>query len=142
MTTASDLGTQPAIVLDTNVLISAALFRQSASTDAVEKALNQFTPVFTLVTWDELASVIMRSKLDRYLTPEARHLYLAKLASMARVVEARSTVNDCRDPKDNKFLAIALDAQAAFIVTGDSDLLVLHPYADITLCTPAAFLNG
>ncbi len=142
MTTASDPGTPPAIVLDTNVLISAALFRESASTDAVEKALDHYTPVFTLATWDELASVIMHSKLDRYLTPEARHLYLAKLASVARIVAARSTVNDCRDPKDNKFLALAMDAQAAFLVTGDKDLMVLHPYGSITVCTPAAFLNG
>lgn len=84
----------------------------------------------------------MRSKLDRYLTPEARHLYLAKLASMAQVVQARTCVNDCRDPKDNKFLALAVDAHAPLIVNGDAELLVLPLYGQIHICTPALFLGA
>lgn len=83
------------IVLDTNVLISAALFPQSVSAGVLEKAFDDYQPVFTLATWAELANVIMRNKLDRYLTPAARHLYLAKLASMVQVV-AVQTGNGCR----------------------------------------------
>jgi len=128
------------IILDTNVLVSAVLFGQSTSADVLEEALDHYVPVFTLATWHELTQVLMREKLNRYLTQEARHLFLAKLASMVDVVESRSVVNDCRDPKDNKFLALAVDAKAACIVTGDNDLLVLHPYRGIAVCTPAEFL--
>ena len=88
-----------------------------------------------------MAEVIMREKLNRYLTQEARHLFLAKLASMLDVVEPRSVVNDCRDPKDNKFLALAIDAKAVCIVTGDNDLLALHLYRGITVCTSSEFLS-
>ncbi len=128
------------IILDTNVLVSAALFGQSVSADVLEEALDHYVPVFTLATWHELAEVIMREKLKRYLTQEARHLFLAKLASMIGVVESRSVVHDCRDLKDNKFLALAIDARAVCIVTGDADLLALDPYRGITVCTPAEFL--
>ena len=128
------------IILDTNVLISAALFSQSVPADLLEGALDHYVPVFTLAIWNELAQVIMREKLNHYLTQEARHLFLAKLASMIDVVESRSAVNNCRDPKDNKFLALAIDAKAVCIVTGDSDLLALHLYRSITVCTPAEFL--
>ena len=131
---------KPRIILDTNVLISAALFHRSVSADALEKALDQFELVFTLATWDELAAVIMREKICRYLTPQAQHLYLAKLASMVEVIESHTQVTDCRDPKDNKFLALAIDAQAVGIVTGDKDLLALHPYRSLSICTPADFL--
>lgn len=37
----------------------------------------------------------------------------------------KSTVNICRDPKDNFLLALAKDGKASHLITGDSDLLVL-----------------
>ena len=57
------------------------------------------------------------------------------------LIQSHTTVTDCRDPKDNKFLALAIDAGAKTIVTGDKDLLVMHPYQGITICTPAEFLS-
>jgi uncharacterized protein len=51
-------------------------------------------------------------------------------------------VTDCRDPKDNKFLALALDANAQTIVTGHQDLLVMHPYSGVAICTPVQFLDA
>jgi len=46
----------------------------------------------------------------------------------------------CRDPKDNKFLELAVAGEATHIVTGDSDLLVLNPFRDIAVLTPSEFL--
>ena len=47
----------------------------------------------------------------------------------------------CRDPKDNQFLELAVNGQADFIVTGDEDLLVLHPFRAIPILTPRDFLH-
>ena len=47
----------------------------------------------------------------------------------------------CRDAKDAKFLALALDCQAVTLVSSDADLLVLHPWHEIPILTPAAFLT-
>ena len=46
-----------------------------------------------------------------------------------------------RDPKDNKFLSLAIDANAITIVTGDDDLKVLHPYKGIAIQSPADFIR-
>ena len=52
------------------------------------------------------------------------------------------TVAAGRDPKDNKYLALAHEAQGACIVTGDKDLLVLNPYRGIPILTPRQFLDA
>jgi uncharacterized protein len=46
----------------------------------------------------------------------------------------------CRDPKDDKYLELARAAGAAFIVSGDDDLLVLHPWRGVSILSPAAYL--
>jgi predicted nucleic acid-binding protein len=51
-----------------------------------------------------------------------------------------ATNNACRDAKDAKFLALALNCGAAALVSSDADLLVLHPWHGIPILTPAAFL--
>jgi predicted nucleic acid-binding protein len=63
------------------------------------------------------------------------------LAQQAQQVSAVEVVRECRDPKDDKFLELALSAQASCLVTGDQDLLVLHPFRGIPILTPAAFLE-
>ena len=54
----------------------------------------------------------------------------------------KKQVNVCRDPKDNHILALAHEADANFIVTGDKDLLVLENYKETKIVTPADFLTG
>lgn len=50
-------------------------------------------------------------------------------------------IRACRDPKDDKFLELAIDGRADAIVTGDQDLLVLHPFRGIAVLTPAEYLE-
>jgi hypothetical protein len=52
-----------------------------------------------------------------------------------------SEIDDCPDPADNRFLALALDVSARVIVTGDRDLLALHPWRGVEILTPAEFLG-
>lgn len=49
-------------------------------------------------------------------------------------------IEECRDPKDNKILEVAVEGKADVIVTGDKDLLVLHPFRGIPIIGPAEFL--
>ena len=55
-------------------------------------------------------------------------------------IEPTEIITDCRDPKDNKFLELAVASDAQFIVTGDIDLLVLNPYRGITILKSGDFL--
>ena len=131
----------PAIVLDTNLLVSAALLPESTSGQALTRAVLTHELAFSDATWGELHDVLHRPRFDRYF-PRAgqRSAYLHALARAARWHDVISVVTDCRDPRDNKFLALALDARAAAIVSGDKDLLCLHPWRGIAIIQPSELL--
>jgi uncharacterized protein len=67
---------------------------------------------------------------------------LTALVREAELVNVAETVTDCRDPRDNKFLELAVSGRATHIVTGDSDLLVLHPFRGIIVVSPSAFVTS
>lgn len=50
-------------------------------------------------------------------------------------------VPDCRDPKDDKYLELALSTGAETIVSSDSDLLVLDPWRNIRILSPGEYLT-
>ncbi len=57
-------------------------------------------------------------------------------------IEPIEKISICRDPKDNMYLEIAIAGKADLIITGDSDLLVLHPFCNIPVITPKMFLDN
>ncbi len=89
----------------------------------------------------EIAEVLARPKFAGVLTDDRRHEILELLSAAAVWVEPREVVRDCRDPKDNRYLELALAAGATAILSGDSDLLVLHPWRGVRILRPAAFLG-
>ncbi len=66
---------------------------------------------------------------------------LEDFKSITRLVKPKIVVNACRDPKDNKFLELALASKANFIITGDQDLLVLNPFKNIPILQAVDFLK-
>jgi putative PIN family toxin of toxin-antitoxin system len=129
------------VVVDTNVLLSRLLLGGSVSGQAMDKALEQAEVVVSEATMEELADVLSRKKWDRYISVEDRQEFIRRLLQVADMVPVLSEIDDCRDAKDNRFLALALDADAGYIITGDSDLLVLHPWRGIQVITPGDFLQ-
>jgi putative PIN family toxin of toxin-antitoxin system len=84
----------------------------------------------------------MREKFDRYISRATRTAFLEDLQNSAIFVPTsalHSTVEDCRDPDDNKFLELAVAVDAKAIITGDEDLLALDPWRGIRILRPAAF---
>ena len=58
------------------------------------------------------------------------------------VVDVKERVDGvCRDPYDDMFLAAAVNARAAWIVTGDRDLLAVERYGEVKIVTPQEFLE-
>jgi len=68
-------------------------------------------------------------------------LVINLVATKLRIFSPTEIITDCRDPKDNKFLELAVEANASCIVTGDKDLLVLDPFRGIPILTAADFLK-
>ncbi|WP_292697406.1 putative toxin-antitoxin system toxin component, PIN family [Nostoc sp. NMS2] len=127
-------------VFDTNVLISAFLFSQSKPRQALEQATVIGVIVLSNTVLSELEEVLYRPKFDRYLTKERRQEFLENLTENAQFIDVTEQIDECRDPKDNKYLELALSSQAECIVTGDDDLLVLNPWRGIEILTVQEFL--
>lgn len=128
-------------VLDTNTLVSAALMATSTPCQAFDAALSRGELLTSESCLAELNQVLHRPKFVRYLTPFEADLFINQYSLKATVVTVSSSITDCRDLKDNKFLELAIDGAANFIITGDQDLLVLHPYQAVSIVTPFDFLN-
>lgn len=129
------------IVIDTNTLISSILIANSVPDRASQKARDIGILLFSDRTFEELQQVITRQKFDRYVSIAIRVEFLARLWGESEHIETIEAIADCRDPKDNKFLEVAVNGNADYILTGDRDLLVLNPFRDIPIVSPANFLN-
>ena len=128
-------------VFDTNTFISAALIEGSVNDLALDKAFKTGKVIVSEATFAELTEVLFRKKFDKYLTDERRLQILQKLERDMVICEVNITLSDCSDPKDNKFLELAVAANAFCIVTGDKDLLVMHPFRNIAILSSADFLK-
>ncbi|WIM09137.1 putative toxin-antitoxin system toxin component, PIN family [Enhydrobacter sp.] len=88
----------------------------------------------------EIAAVLGRSKFARALSAERRQRFLDALRSTAIWFEPSVRIAECRDPKDNMYLELALAAGAGIIVSSDSDLQILNPWRGVQILGPAAYL--
>ena len=135
------MATKPRFVFDTNAIVSAALLRQSVTRQALDKALEEGEVLVSRATVEELNDVLRREAFERYVSEEERIQFLTALVREAILIDVTETMTECRDPKDNKFLELAVAGTASCIVSGDDDLLVLHPFRGIPVLTPRTFLE-
>lgn len=128
-------------VFDTNALVSALLFTNSKPGQAFRHALKHGRVLLSSSTIEELADVLQRTKFERYVTATEREEFLAAFVERALFAEPTEVIRACRDAKDNKFLELAVSGSASYIISGDEDLLALHPFRNIAIVTPTDFLR-
>lgn len=128
-------------VFDTNVLISAFLFKFSNPRIALEIAFANGKLTASLETYNEFKEVFLRSKFDKYISIEERLLSIEDFQQRILLSGISETITTCRDPKDNKYLELAVSANASCIITGDNDLLMLHPFRDIPILNAVDFIG-
>lgn len=90
--------------------------------------------------------MLHRDRLSRYVDAVTRDRFLSMYKASVEWVEVSQSYltahePQCRDPRDNVFLALAQAANADIIVSSDQDLLALHPWRGIPILTPAQFLS-
>lgn len=95
----------------------------------------------SITTIEEIHRVIGRKKFDKYVTEQERLDFVNELLGQIELVQVTHVVTVCRDAKDNKFLELALSGNATLIISGDLDLLVLHPFQSIPIITATEFLS-
>ncbi|MBD2691770.1 putative toxin-antitoxin system toxin component, PIN family [Anabaena catenula] len=131
------------IVIDTNVLLSAALSPDGTARKALDKAYKQFKIAQSEPTYEELKTRIYKPKFNKYISDKERQDFLEVVKKYSQFIEIKTQIDICRDPDDNKFLDLAKDANAEFLITGDQDLLSLKTLVEYQnqIITPRDFLN-
>ena len=131
-------------VVDTNILISAVI-KPLGTVGRVMHHLRQgdFTILYSTALLNELVDVLSRPRLStKYgITPADIRTVVALILLRGKSVAPTVQITACRDPRDDKFLEVAVAGAADLLVSGDNDLLVLNPFEDIPIVTPRAFLT-
>jgi putative PIN family toxin of toxin-antitoxin system len=128
------------LVLDTNVVLSGLLFPGSAPSLALLKA-QAATVLASDATLLELLEVMSRDRFDRYVDRDLRQRLVAEFVNACATVRIVSPIHVCRGPRDDKFLEAAVNGRADLLITGDQDLLGLHPFRGIPILAPAEYLE-
>jgi putative PIN family toxin of toxin-antitoxin system len=128
------------VVIDTGVVVSAVLLPRSVPRRAFDAAASRGQLLISEAVVLELDEVLRRAKFNKYVAESLRLEFLASLVQVAEVVEIASQITACRDPNDDKFLSLAVSGQATHIMSGDSDLLVVHPFRGIAIVSLQDFL--
>ena len=91
-------------------------------------------------TWAELAAVLARPQIGRLATAPLDDLVRGIERYTWHVPGELALSGACRDPKDDKFLACALEGQAHYLVCSDNDLLRMRSFRGVVIHNPGQFL--
>ena len=128
-------------VIDTNVFVTALLKEQTSQRVYQAFLDGLFILLFSPDTLAELLEVLSRTSLRVLLSePEVRQ-FLALIQRDGLIVHPTTSIQACRDPKDNMFLDCALAGEATYLATADKDLLVLNPFRSIRILRPSEFMR-
>lgn len=131
------------VVVDTGVLVSGLILPRGTIGNVLHALRDgRFVPIYSTPMMIEVINVLGRPKFQaKYQIQPNDIMELINLIRLrGELVIPKQMVTICRDPKDNKFLEAALAGEADSIVTGDDDLLVLHPFEGVDILRPAEFL--
>jgi putative PIN family toxin of toxin-antitoxin system len=130
-------------VVDTNVIVSAALSRGSAPDQILKSSeRHEFEIATSPALLRELETVIARPKIADRLgwSADERRGFVAGIRGRSIVVSPKRSLDIiATDPDDDRVLEAAVEAGADYIVSGDRDLLEVGEYEGIRIVTPARF---
>lgn len=129
------------IVIDTSVLISAALFPGSVPDQAVMFAFEHYDVATSNVMLDELKASLEKPKHQQYASIEMRLRYYDIFKANTRAITVTESITACRDPKDDMVLELAVAAGSPIIVSGDKDLLTMSRFRGTEILSPRQFLT-
>lgn len=129
------------IVIDTNVFVS-MLIRPGHMSDAIIEKIDRGAVVlYSAETLSELIEVLGRGKFAKYTTKDDIAAFVRWFADVGELVTVTREVQASLDPKDDKFLSLALSGGADAIISGDKKhLLSLGLFEGISILSPADFI--
>ena len=131
-------------VIDTNILVR-AIIKPTGTVGPIITHLRDgdYVLLYSEETLGELLEVLNRPRIrDKYGLHSQDILAVgAFLRLKGELVRPKRRITICRDPKDNMFLEVAVYGRANALVSGDEDLLTLHPFQGIPIISPSEFLH-
>ena len=128
------------VVIDTNLQISFLISKEYIRLDKILSD-KHIVLLYSQQLIDEFIEVALRPKFKKYFSAEDLQALLISMSDKAIFIEVSSTVNVCRDTKDNFLLALAKDGKASHLLTGDKDLLVLKTFGKTKILTITDYLT-
>jgi uncharacterized protein len=132
-------------VLDANVYLSAYVRPEGPPGEIIERLLRDeaFEVVLSPQIADEVARALAYPKVRKHARTKVEpDVWLEDIVVLAQFVAGRLQVSSVsEDPDDDKYIAVAIEGRAAFVVTGDPDLLVLEQHEGVRIVNPRAFLQ-
>lgn len=126
------------VVIDTNVLVSAAIADRNPEAVILFVLANpEFEWVVSAEILSEYKEVLSRSRLR--LTQEQQERWFNLLDEVAILIEVNVDIDFPRDQKDAKFLACAVVAEANFLITGDRDFSEVQTLGNTTIISVSLF---
>jgi putative PIN family toxin of toxin-antitoxin system len=126
------------IIFDTNLWISYLISNRLIKIDLLLEQ-GKIRLLFSEESLQEFIEVATRPKFRKYFSEEDIRALLDMFDYFGEVVEVNSSVEICRDPKDNFLLALAKDSQADYLITGDKDLLEIKQFESTQIITFSDF---
>jgi putative PIN family toxin of toxin-antitoxin system len=134
------------VVFDTSTLVSAAIRPDCVPDQALSLAVLRHRVYTSTGAIAELNRILNQPKFNRYGRLGTRMRFLEKFQrdAVTSAVSASALAEvegACRDPGDESFLALCLSVRAQVLISGDLDLLTLHPWRGMDILTAAQFLS-
>ena len=133
--------TDQSAVVDISCAISYYLGSKSIDRAAIDHLRRGHRLLVSNETHSEFRQVILRPKFDR-IALDVRLGFVDNYSKLVERIDPHITVRACIDPKDDKFLSLAVSAHASLILTNDNHLLCLHPFQEISILTPQQYLDA
>lgn len=128
------------VILDTNLWISFLISKRQKELDIILES-GAVTLIFSQELLEEFLEVSERPKFKRFFKKSDIKTLLIQIETFGELIRVESKINECRDPKDNFLLSLSVDGKADFLVTGDSDLLVLGKIEKTKIVSWAEFIS-
>jgi hypothetical protein len=128
------------IIIDTNLWISFLITKSYKRIDdlIIDKKIRI---VFSEELLSEFIEVIQRPELAKYFTKNDLEELLELFDFYGDFIKVKSRIKQCRDPKDNFLLSLAVDGKADYLLTGDKDLLEIKEIGKTKILTITEFLK-
>jgi putative PIN family toxin of toxin-antitoxin system len=129
------------VVIDTNILVSFAIRPNSDFEKLFDHIAAHGVCLVSDDTVAELFDVLSRDKFRKYIPFDQSMDYVEWYSAISEQVVVTEPVVACRDPKDDKFLSVAVSGKADCIIAGDHHLLDMVNFDGIPVYRPAEFLR-